>query len=441
MLGLCTLLARAAAQIPDPGFGDPTTLANEPIPGAFSGGGATNPYLPQTSGTMAPQQRLTPTRPSGWPGGVPTPIPGGYGALPNGARTEAYRTASLPPSAQMTKKSPADPPYDPAEILARVGSERIQACEMLPMVNRAIFKAVNGNAQFAALSPEEKQAEIYKAQRNYLQMAIKEMIRTKVLVSEARGAADAKQIKANEKSIRDFFNNSYMKELQAQYEASSVIDLENKLRALGGSIESQRALFVEQHLASGWLNQAVPKEDKQPTHDDMLTYYRAHAEKWQSPARARWEQLTAKWENYNTREEARAAMARWGNDLLVRKVPFAEVAKAHSQDFAAEDGGLHDWSTKGSLRSTTLDEALFSLPVGALSRILEDEDGCHIIRVVEREEASQAAFLDVQPEIRKELHDGGDGQRKMEYIKTLLERTPVWTVFDEAPSGADALQR
>src|SRR5690606_6441175 len=120
-----------------------------------------------------------------------------------------------------------------------------------------------------------------------------------------------------------------------------------------------------------------------------------------------WEQITASWSNFGTRAEAVAALASWGDDVMLKKIPFAQVAKAHSQEFAADEGGQHDWSTQGSLRSTKLEAALYSIPIGAMSRIVEDEEGCHIVRVLEREEAVTTPFIDVQPEIKKALHDGG----------------------------------
>ncbi len=299
------------------------------------------------------------------------------------------------------------------------------------MINRAINNSIKDSEQFAALPPERRQREIYRVQRDYLKAALAEIINTKLLVSELRSNADAKMIKENEKRIRDHFNGEYLKHLQEEYGASSTIDLENKLRALGGSLDSQRALYVDQNLAAGWLHQAAKKVDRDLTHDELLTYYRAHITDWDTPARARWEQLTAKWDNFASHQEAKWTLARWGDDVWVRRVPFAQVAKEHSQDFAADDGGVHDWSTKGSLRSTVLDAALFSLPVGQLSRILEDEDGCHIIRVLEREEAHRAPFTEVQPEIKKMLHDGGENKQRSDYIEKLREKTPIWTVFDD----------
>ena len=52
----------------------------------------------------------------------------------------------------------------------------------------------------------------------------------------------------------------------------------------------------------------------------------------------------------------------------------------------SHEGGRYDWTTKGSLVSDVIDQAIFSLPVGKLSRILEDEKGFHIVRVIERED-------------------------------------------------------
>jgi PPIC-type PPIASE domain len=422
-----------AQPIPDPGFGDPTHLTSDPASGLPPSGAGTNPYLPNATVPSAPHYPAAAVRPASWPGGNPPPqaaqpnVPGGFPA--NG-----YRVATTsPPRGAASKESPADPPYDPAEILARVGSERIQACEVLPMINRAIRNAVNDSPEFAKLPPEAQQREIYKAQKAYLQAALKEITGTKLLVSELRGAADKKALDENEKKIRDFFNAQYLKRLQDEYKASSIPDLEDKLRAFGGSIESQRRLFVEQNLASGWLNQQVKHGDKEPTPDEMLAYYRAHLKDWETPARARWEQLTARFANFGSREEARAALARWGNDVLVRGVPFAEVAKAHSQDYAADAGGLHDWASRGSLRSAALDQALFQLPPSVMSRILEDDEGYHIIRIVERTEARTAPFSEAQVDIRKQLHDGGQDQRKKDYIEKLRQRTPIWTVFDGNP--------
>jgi hypothetical protein len=156
---------------------------------------------------------------------------------------------------------------------------------------------------------------------------------------------------------------------------------------------------------------------------------------WDRPARARWEQLTATLDKFPSKEAARAALMQWGDEVW-RGVPFAQVAKTRSQGYAAQEGGLNDWTTQGSLRSAALDRALFGLPVGALSQIIEDEDGFHIVRVVEREERRTIPFIEVQSQIKDKLQTGDKQTLMSEYVAELRKRTPVQTAFD---GGATSL--
>ena len=133
-----------------------------------------------------------------------------------------------------------------------------------------------------------------------------------------------------------------------------------------------------------------------------------------------------------------------GNEILAGK-PLADVARARSEGPTASQGGLFDWTNEGSLASKRLDEAIFSLPVGQLSAIIEDEPSpnladqgaLHIVRVVERKEAGRTPFLEAQVGIRETLV--AERQRKAtdDYLGKLRERTPVWSVFD-ADSGGTA---
>jgi len=119
-----------------------------------------------------------------------------------------------------------------------------------------------------------------------------------------------------------------------------------------------------------------------------------------------------------------------GNEVLAGR-PFAEVAKARSEGPTAATGGACDWAGQGSLASKVLDEALFSLPVGQLSTIIEDGETLHIVRVIEREEAGRTPFLDAQVAIRDALREERRTKALDDYLAKLRERTPVWTVFDD----------
>jgi hypothetical protein len=425
--------------IPDPGFGDPYAKGGygnvAPPPSSTQ---IISPNLPNSTGPGAPATPSSPTRPQSWPGGKEDGgmnQAGGYqpgaGAPPQGYRVATAGRPTSVAQPQTPRKSPADPPYDPVEIVAHVGSEVIQASEILPMVNQQIAIIMKEHAaELAQLSPQERDEQLNPIRRELMKRAVDDIVKVKLLLCELRRKVPAEGLAKHEKMMREYFNSKEIKRLMDENKATSVPDLESKLLALGSSLESQRMVFVERQLAGSWLNEPTKKEKQPATHEQMLTYYKEHAANWDSPARVRWEQLTAKFTNFNSKQEAHQSLARWGNDVL-RGVPFATVAKTHSQDVSAEDGGVHDWASKDSLRSVKLDQALFSLPVGSLSQIIEDEDGMHIVRVIEREAARRAPFTEVQSEIKKSLQDGSREHRQAEYLAKLREQTPVTTIFDD----------
>jgi parvulin-like peptidyl-prolyl isomerase len=124
-----------------------------------------------------------------------------------------------------------------------------------------------------------------------------------------------------------------------------------------------------------------------------------------------------------------------GNDILEGR-SFADVAKERSDGPAASRGGESDWTTKGSLVSKVIDEAIFTLPTGQLSTILDDGGALHIVRVVERIDAGRTPFIEAQVGIKEQLTLDRRKKEMDDYLSKLRDRTPVWTVFDdEAGTG------
>jgi hypothetical protein len=397
-------------------------------PDAANPGYGAMPAIANNYGPTSPTPPGNPSRPASWPGG---PNDGGSSSVapPGGAMPGAPGV----PAEAVPQTDPTEPPYEPAAILAHVGTEVIQAADILPTVHQTLDGHLSKlGAEFQQLPADVKQDRLKQWQRELVQYTLADMIKIKLLLLEVKSAAPAEAIKKNVERIRKDFNENEIKRLMTSYKATSVVDLENKLRAQGGSIESQRTLYIERIMAFGWLRQQI-KDQKEPTHEEMVTYYRDHATDWERPARARWEQLTARFDKFPNKADAWRAIAAWGNDVQ-RGVPLAQVAKAHSQGYSAEEGGLNDWTTQGSLRSKVLDEALFRLPVGVLSQIIEAEDGFHIVRVAEREDQRRIPFNEVQPDIKKKLEDGDQNQKMNEYLAKLRERTPITSVFEEVAS-------
>ena len=88
------------------------------------------------------------------------------------------------------------------------------------------------------------------------------------------------------------------------------------------------------------------------------------------------------------------------------------------------------WTSKGSLVCEQLDQALFGLPPGRLSPIIEGANGFHIVRVIEREEAGVTPFLEAQVEIREKIRRRRTREQLQAYLDRLREEIPVWTIFD-----------
>ena len=84
-----------------------------------------------------------------------------------------------------------------------------------------------------------------------------------------------------------------------------------------------------------------------------------------------------------------------GNQI-VYGASMEAVAKKESNGFKSATGGIHDWTTKGSLVHPSLNDAIFSLPTGVLSDVIETSDGLHIIRVIERTDAGAKPFRDAR---------------------------------------------
>ena len=106
-------------------------------------------------------------------------------------------------------------------------------------------------------------------------------------------------------------------------------------------------------------------------HADLIAWYQNHLDEYEFPAKARFETLTVKIGLKRSRSEAWDMLAAMGNEVLGGR-PFADVAKARSEGPTAYQGGGFDWTGQGSLASKKLDEAIFSLPVGELSAIIDE---------------------------------------------------------------------
>jgi len=236
-----------------------------------------------------------------------------------------------------------------------------------------------------------------------------------------------------EKKVGEAFDQQQLPRLIKGAGVANVQEYEHLLRSRGQSLDHIRKTFFERSLAQQWVQQKVTSDDEIP-HAEMIAWYENHLAEYDFSARARFEQISIRITPQRSRKAAWDLLAEMGNDVLEGK-PFAEIARSRSEGLTAAQGGAYEWTNKSSLASKVLDDAVFTLPVGQLSAILEDGTTLHIVRVIERVEAGRTPFIEAQVGIRDSLQQERRKREMDEYLSKLRERTPVWTIFDEAAGG------
>ena len=346
---------------------------------------------------------------------------------------------------------------DGAEVLAIVGDQHVLRGDVMPRV-RMFMRPV-----LEKMTPEERylqRKEIEQQQSTLLRQMVMQAVETKLLyvaflqnlTGEQRATVqetiDAKvetmfenavleMLKkvavADKKKTRELLRSApqvtELARLMDQAGIDTIAELDQQLRTFLTSVELEREAFKEQNLGRSYLWDRIQKRPD-INHRELLKYYRTNLEDYEIESRVRWEQLSVYFENFDSRKDAYSEIAQMGNEVL-RGARLEAVARHSSQESRAGQGGLHDWTAKGSLVSDPIDQAVFTLPPEKLSRIIEDDRGFHIVRVLERREAGRVAFQDAQKEIKMTLRSRKQQEQIEKVLKELRDTIPIWTVYDE----------
>jgi len=426
-----------------------------PLDDAATGGGpspATS--APATRSMVGPGQMphvpKALSRPEGWPGGKRDPKQGQdnhvlSSILPNpGGPLEPIAIPSTKDGAQAAGKSgviqagfeetlpsgtASTPPsgmqsLDNARVVARVGPEVVLEGDLLTPTALAWLDKVAGG-----LTPEQ----VRELKTQICRQVIKQHVESLIVYVDACRTIPEDRLPEIEKKVNEAFDQQQLPRLVKDAGVANGLEYDQLLRSRGQSLDRIRKTFFERALAQQWIQQKVVNDGEIP-HAEMIAWYQNHLAEYDFPAKVRFEQLTVKITAGRPRGQAWSMLAAMGNEVMQGK-PFADVARARSEGPTAATGGVYDWTTKGSLVSKVVDEAVFTLPIGQLSAILDDGSALHIVRVTERVDAGRVPFIDAQVEIRGKLQEERRKRQMDEYLATVRDRTPVWTIFDDEPGG------
>lgn len=401
-----------------------------------------NPNAPAATGpTYIPNRgALPPNYPSA---GSPNPAPGtgvnrpvvgpppasypntsNYASPQQSPANQTQQTSFNPQSPQSATSSlstnfaaPID--IDGTRYLATVNGEPIMAYEVMVTVNEML----KNNADKIQPQQYEQIKEMLIKQR------LRSIIESRMMVVDAKRKLPKEALPKIEAKLAEVFEEQETKKILKRANLKSRGEWDAKLREMGSSVEREKRQFIDNTLGSQWMHQQI-KTDKEVTHQDMLDYYYAHIKEYEYPAQCRWEQLSVRISKHRSMQEAWQAMASMGNRVY-GGAPFADVAKNGSDGITAASGGTHDWTIKGSLSSTALDQALFTLPLGQLSPIIEDQKNLHIVRVIERKEAGRESFEETQTEIKGKIKQERINAQVRSIVARIRTECKVWTVYGD----------
>ena len=309
---------------------------------------------------------------------------------------------------------------DMAQVVARVGPEVVLAGDLMtPAASEWLNKVSPG------LRPEQ----IAELRYQIYQQIIDQHLETLLVYVDACRVIPEENFPEIREKVDEAFDQEQLPQMVQAAGVGSVREYEHLLRTQGQSLGRMRKMFFERALAQEWIQQNASTTGEIP-HAEMIAWYQNHLDEYEFPARARFEQLTVRISQKQPRDQSWNRLAAMGNDVLNGR-PFEEVAKELSEGPTASNGGRYEWTTQGSLVSDVIDKAIFSLPVGELSAILDDQNALHIVRVIERSDAGRTPFIDAQVAIRMRLRKQRQDNARKEYLDRLKERTPIWTLFDD----------
>ncbi len=387
-------------------------------------------FRPQSNNPVTKPEKPNSRTSGSSPFGFSKPKPSGSPKL-NQVSTDSSAIGDKPGSRPTTSRDSAgeSKPFEPSKVIALVGGEPIFVGDLLFDINQLLEQYMPQASE--AVKEQERQKMIPQLLPKFVEQKMLFLGTLRQLPAEADVEAILEQAgkEFDDKALDKMMENSGFK---------SVAEFDGHLRVQGSSLRKLRRTWSIDQLTKYFLSQQL-KVASEVTHQEMLDSYRESYETYAVPARSRWEQIMIRFDRTASRQEARNTLIELG-DQIVYGANLAAVAKKSSHGFRADEGGQHDWTSRGALVLKELDEAIFSLEIGKLSDIIETRDGFHIVRVLERTEATHKPFLEAQVEIKERILNEKRNAAFKKHVDKLKDEIPVEYLLNE-PAVLSGTQR
>ena len=286
------------------------------------------------------------------------------------------------------------------DVLARVNGEAVKKVDFDRLIKNLEVKANQP-------VPPDRRDEVYRR-------TLDELLTYTVLSQE---------IRARKVTVTDAEVDSHIQQLQTRFPTEDAF--KKALDARGMTLEKLK----EDTRIDISINKMVETEvasQQAPSSAQVREFYDKNPEKFKQDEAVRASHILFRVDEHadpaakkKAMDEAQAVLkqARAGAD-------FAELAKKHSADGSAQQGGDLNFFTRGQM-VPAFDQAAFAMKPGEISDIVTTQFGYHIIKVTERRAASTVPFEQVSDRIKEFLTEQQKQQKAEAFIQSLKQKAKI----------------
>lgn len=369
----------------------------------------------------------------------------------NSVKVENPVVGPPPPRLAMTNEMPAGTEYVQNSLeqdtidssssgILPVSLSQEKAGTSTDISSNQVVATVNGSPVFASeiLERYGKQLEVaqqklppkqfQQARLQLIQRDLNPHVERKLLVLALKSTLSKKQLEMIDEQLDKVFEKETDR-LQKELKVGSKIELAAALKKQGTSLTHLKKAFANQQLATEYLR-TKSKVTKKIGRQDLLNYYQEHLDEYSHVAKSRWQQIAVTFAKHDGKQKALEHLDNAVKELRAG-TEFSAVAKKYSDGPEAYRGGEWDWVQKGSLADEQLEKAIFGLPIGMISQVIVSDESYILVKVLERINAGQKPFEELQDEIKKKIEKQARIEASKKLLKELKEAATIETIFDK----------
>ncbi len=310
-------------------------------------------------------------------------------------KNPAEQTAAAQTTA--AEQKPAEPPAPPKpmpaelpDVVARVNGQPVSKTDF----DRLVKNVEAGRGPI----PAEKRDEVLRA-------VLDQLITYNVLKQEAA---------SRKLAVADTDVDAQLAQMQKQFPTEAEF---NKALAARNTTVAQLKADAKIDMA---INKMMESEvtGVAATDADVQDFYAKNPDKFKQGEQARASHILIKADEKADEPTKKAARAKIDGLLKRAKAgeDFGALAKEHSEDGSAAQGGDLGFFPRGQMVGP-FDQAAFALKPGEISEVVVSQFGFHVIKLIEKKDATVVPLEQVKPRVQEFLTN----RKKQEKVDALIK--------------------